>query len=79
MKVKTSITLSPETLRAVDRLAGKRHSRSTIIEHAVREYVARRERRQRDARDLEILDAAADELDREMSDVLAYQDDLEAR
>ena len=70
MKQKTSITLSPETLRALDAMGG---SRSRIIEVAVEEFLERRERARREARDLGILDAAAPELNREVEDVLGYQ------
>jgi metal-responsive CopG/Arc/MetJ family transcriptional regulator len=73
MRVKTSITLSPETLKALDKVGGGRANRSRLIEEAVRAYVAARARAARDARDLEILDSAARDLNREMEDVLAYQ------
>jgi len=76
MKQKTSITLSPEVLRAVDELAGESSNRSRIIEQAVVEFLERRRRAQREARDLAILDAAADELNDEVADVLDYQADL---
>ena len=76
MKVKTSVTLSAETLREVDRLAGRRFSRSRVIEQAVREFIARRARARREARDLELLNSAADDLNREMEDVLGYQAEL---
>jgi predicted transcriptional regulator len=76
MKVKTSITLSPETLKAVDRLAAKGSNRSRVIEQAVVEFIARRARAHRDARDIELLNAAADELNREMADALEYQGEL---
>jgi hypothetical protein len=42
-------------------------------EDAAREFLARRSRAVREARDLEILNAAADALNREMKDILAYQ------
>jgi predicted transcriptional regulator len=73
MKVKTSITLSPETLRAIDRLAGADSNRSRVIERAVLELLHRQERAERDARDLAILNRAADRLNREMDDVLRDQ------
>jgi predicted transcriptional regulator len=76
MKQKTSITLSPETIRAIDDVAGKTSNRSRVIEMAVLEFLERRKRRLREARDLEILDAAADELNREVEDVLDYQAEL---
>ena len=76
MKQKTSVTLSPETIRAVDEVAGENSNRSRIIEQAVLEFLERRKRRLRDARDLEILNSAADELNREVEDVLDYQAEL---
>jgi metal-responsive CopG/Arc/MetJ family transcriptional regulator len=48
-------------------------SRSRLIEDAARESLARRARAAREARDLAILNEAADALNREMDDVLAYQ------
>ena len=75
MRVKTSVTLSEESLRAIDQLAGRNGNRSQIIEQAVREYVEHRRRLRRDARDLEILNRAAQRLNREMEDVLGYQAD----
>lgn len=76
MKVKTSITLDPETLRAIDRAAGRRTTRSRLIEEAVLEYLARRARAARDARDRQLIDEHADALNTEMEDVLAYQEEL---
>lgn len=75
MKQKTSITLSPETIRAVDKLCGKTANRSRIIEQAVIEYLERRGREQRESRDRAVLDAVADDLNREMDDILGYQAD----
>ena len=76
MKQKTSITLSPETLRAIDELVDESSNRSRIIEQALVEFLERRRRAQREARDLAILDAAAAELNREVEDVLDYQKEL---
>ena len=73
MKIKTSITLPEEILEAVDRVAERAKNRSAVIERAVREFLASQGRRQRDARDREILDRHARRLNREAQDVLAYQ------
>ena len=72
MKVKASITLSPELLRAVDELA-KSSSRSEVIEHALRDFLAARARAQRDARDIEIMNKHADAYNLETADLLTYQ------
>jgi len=73
MKQKTSVTLSPDTLRAIDEYAGGESNRSRVIERATLEFLARWRRERREARDLEILDRCADELNLEVEDVLAYQ------
>ena len=75
MKVKTSITLSPTTLVELDHVARDAASRSHVIETAILEFLARRKRDERDARDLELLDRHADALNAEMDDVLAFQAD----
>ena len=73
MKEKTSITLSPDVLKGVDRISGSKHSRSAFIEAVLREYLRRRARAERDARDLELLNQNAEELNAEVEDVLRYQ------
>jgi metal-responsive CopG/Arc/MetJ family transcriptional regulator len=76
MKLKTSITLSEATLRAIDEIAGPDSNRSRVIEQAVLEFLRRRRRKAREARDLEILNRAADRLNQEVEDILSYQVDL---
>lgn len=76
MRVKTSVTIDENVLRAIDKSTGRNRSRSRVIEDAAREFLARRARAAREARDLEILNDAADALNREMDDVLAYQADV---
>lgn len=76
MRVKTSVTIEESVLRAIDKTTSRNRSRSRVIEEAAREFLARRARTAREARDLAILDAAADALNREMDDVLAYQADV---
>ena len=73
MKVKTSITLTASALRAIDQIAGKEKNRSRVIERAVLDFVERHRRRVREARDLEILNRSADDLNREIEDILAFQ------
>lgn len=72
MKEKTSITLSENLLREVDRLAAD-ESRSAFIERALRLYVDRLARAERDANDLKRLNLAADRLNEEAAEVLEYQ------
>ena len=76
MKVKTSITLSEDVLRAVDRLASHYKNRSELIETAIRAFLAKLLREEQDRRDLEILNRNAERLNREAADVLEYQVEL---
>lgn len=76
MKVKTSITLSEEVLRAVKRVSGRAESRSEAVERLLREGLAARARRTADARDLALINDHADALNAEADDVLTYQDDV---
>ena len=73
MKTKTSITLSREVLEGIDRLAGPRRSRSALIERVLRRYLREGARNAAQARDLERINLAAEELNSEVSDVLGYQ------
>jgi metal-responsive CopG/Arc/MetJ family transcriptional regulator len=73
MKEKTSITLSTDVLAGIDRLAGSKLSRSALIEQVLRRYLREHARARLQARDLEQLNRAADELNAEAADVLDYQ------
>jgi metal-responsive CopG/Arc/MetJ family transcriptional regulator len=73
MKVKTSITLSKDVLKAVDKLSRSYKNRSEFIEIALRAYIAQTIRHEQNARDLEIINQRADVLNAEADDVLAYQ------
>ena len=73
MKEKTSITLSKEVLAGIDRIAGSKQSRSAFIEAVLAQYLRRQKRAQIEARDLELINRAADELHPEVEDVLRYQ------
>ena len=75
MRVKTSVTIDENVLRAIDKATSRHQSRSRVIEDAAREFLARRARTAREARDLEILNTVADALNREMEDVLAFRAD----
>lgn len=73
MKVKTSITLSKDLLRAVDRLSRRYKNRSEFIEAALQTYIAQIARDEQNAKDLEIINQHADSLNEEALDVLDYQ------
>ena len=73
MKIKTSITLSEDVLRAIDRRSKKYGSRSEFIEAALLAFISQLARGERNARDLKIINRRAKRLNEEAADVLDYQ------
>jgi metal-responsive CopG/Arc/MetJ family transcriptional regulator len=73
MKEKTSITLSKELLTGIDRVIGKKQSRSAYIESVMQEHFRQQAKAQRDAREIELINRNADDLNAEAEDVLRYQ------
>jgi metal-responsive CopG/Arc/MetJ family transcriptional regulator len=73
MKIKTSITLSNEILKAIDLYVGEYRSRSEFIETAVRKFIAQLARKEAERRDLELINSHSDSLNAEAEDVLTYQ------
>jgi metal-responsive CopG/Arc/MetJ family transcriptional regulator len=76
MRRKTSVTLSEEIVKQLDRASRKGESRSGTIERILRDALAAETRRLADARDLALINGHADTLNAEAEDVLAYQTDL---
>ena len=76
MRMKTSVTLSEDILKTVDRAARKGESRSRAIERLLRDSLAAQARRAADERDLALINHHADGLNAEAEDVLSYQVDL---
>ena len=72
MKKKISITLSSNVLARVDQLAGSKRSRSVFIERAIRNELRQQDSATDDAADLELINAAADQLNAEAAEVLEY-------
>jgi len=77
MKEKISVTLSPEVLAGIDRLAGTKHSRSAVIEPVLRKYLREQARAAAEARDLALLNDAAGRLNLEAAGVLDYEAPVE--
>ena len=73
MKIKTSITLSNEILKAIDLYIGEYRSRSEFLETAARKFIAQLTRKEAEQRDLEIINRRAGSLNAEAEDVLTYQ------
>lgn len=76
MKVKTSVTLSEDLLRAIDEHAGEHKNRSDFLEVAAWAYLQARERAERYDRELALIDKNADWLNAEQDDVLLDQTPL---
>ena len=76
MKVKTSITISEETLKTIDEYSGEKVSRSEFIEKAIHAYLSQLIKNARDAKDLETINRHAEYLNDEAEDVLEYQVNL---
>ena len=73
MKVKTSITVDKDLLKAIDALSSKYKNRSEFIEVALQSYIAQITRSEQNAKDFEIINHYADDLKQEALDVLDYQ------
>lgn len=73
MKVKTSITLSEDLLKAIDLRIGQRKNRSDFIETALWTFIHQAVRDEQNKRDLETINRRAEHLNKEAEDVLAYQ------
>ncbi|MGH9405648.1 MAG: hypothetical protein ACRD3D_07430 [Terriglobia bacterium] len=64
-KMQTSLTLSREVVRGIDRMAGKKRSRSAIVDDVLRGHLSHRERAAANACDVEKINRFADELRRD--------------
>lgn len=71
-KEKTSVSISGEVLAAVDVIAGKTE-RSAFVERAIRSYLRRIVRRHRHEKDLTLINANADAINRESDWLLEIQ------
>jgi metal-responsive CopG/Arc/MetJ family transcriptional regulator len=60
-----SVNLPYELLAKVDAFVGKNYKRSKIIEDALRDYLAKENRRELSKRDLEIINANAEEMNKQ--------------
>ena len=76
MKVRTFVTLPKELLMEVDALAEKKHRRSEIVETALRDYVAKKNRKELNRRDIEIINANANHLNKQALETLDLQADV---
>ena len=73
MKIKTSITISEDLLKAIDQQSKKFKNRSEFIETVLRTFITQMFRSEQNSKDLEIINRRAAELNQEAEDVLTYQ------
>lgn len=74
--MKTSVTLSEDIVKRLDRVMKKGESRSQAIERLLNDSLAAEARKAADLRDLALINQHADALNAEAEDVLTYQADL---
>jgi len=72
MKIKTSVTISAQVLKDIDK-ASPNHNRSVFFEEAATRYLNYMKRLKSEKKDLQIINENAEELNREAADVLNYQ------
>jgi metal-responsive CopG/Arc/MetJ family transcriptional regulator len=73
MKIKTSITLSEKLVKAIEKYGTTYDNRSEFIEAAIWAFIGQIIRERQNARDIEIINSKADQLNAEAEDVLGYQ------
>jgi len=73
MKIKTSITLSEDLLKAIEQESRQYKNCSEFIETALWAFIKQMLRNEQNATDLEIINRRADRLNKEAEDVLTYQ------
>lgn len=76
MKAKTSLTLSEDLVKTLDKLAGPKVSRSAFIENILRDFLYRRAQARRNTREVAAINRHAAQLNAEMSDALSLQTNL---
>lgn len=72
-KVETTFSISVKVLEKTDAFAKKFGNRSEFVEKALQEFISKLEKQEREAKDIEIINENADELNEEAMDVLDYQ------
>lgn len=70
---KISVTLPQDLLKSVDEIVGKTRKRSKIIEKALREYVAKENRKELNRDDIEIINKNADLINKQVEETLEFQ------
>ena len=73
MKIKTSLSLSEDLLKDLDRMTDPQDSRSSFIERILRDFVEQRAQRRRLAREVAAINQHAAKLNAEMIDALSFQ------
>ncbi|MGB7623119.1 MAG: ribbon-helix-helix domain-containing protein [Terriglobia bacterium] len=72
MKVKTSITLSEDVLKSIDRFSKQYRNRSDFIETASKAFIVQVLRETKNAKDLDMINRRSHRLNEEAEDVLTY-------
>jgi metal-responsive CopG/Arc/MetJ family transcriptional regulator len=70
---KISVTLPEDLLKSLDEIVGKSQKRSKVIETALRDYVTKESRKELNRRDIEIINANADLINKQVEETLEFQ------
>ena len=73
MKAKTSLTISEDLIKSIDKLAGSKVSRSAFVENILRDFIDGHAQARRHAREIAAINRHAAELNAEMADALSFQ------
>ena len=75
--VKTSIPISNDLFKEIESIAKEQHRNITeLVEKGMRDYLTRMMREKRNARDIEIINRNAEEMNKEALENLEYQFDI---
>jgi metal-responsive CopG/Arc/MetJ family transcriptional regulator len=73
MRIKITITLSEKFFEAIEKYGTAYDNRSKFVEAAIWAFIGQNIRERQNARDIEIINRKADQLNAEAEDVLSYQ------
>lgn len=72
--MKSTITISDELIKAIDRITGQKNNIEKLIERLLRKYIdAEEKKKKQELNDLRILNDNSEYLNSEAEDVLTYQ------
>lgn len=74
MKVKASVTIEEKSLAELDGYVGNDNNRSALVQEAIDQWLARKKRAARDARDAELFEKHHESIDRDLLETLEFSE-----